>query len=99
MQMDNAPSFLLQAKGRREGGNLKDTALVVPYGPDTPSGGVVVGIDSGASKPSVAFSQFSFDALKLGRVAAEFLQQEPWLSCEQKPANMIQERISSCIPG
>ena len=73
--MDNAPSFMLHSKGRCEGGNLKDTAHVVPDSPDTPSGGVVVGIHFGASKPSVAFSQLSFDALKLSRVAAEFLQQ------------------------
>ena len=58
-----------------KGGNLKDTALIVPDGPDTPSGGVVVGIHFGASKSSVAFSQLSLDALKLSRVAAEFLQQ------------------------
>ena len=75
MQMDNAPSFMLHAEGRCEWGNLKDTAPIVPNGPDTTSGGVVVGIHFGASKPSVAFSQLSFDALKLSRVAAEFLQQ------------------------
>ena len=85
--MDNAPSFLLQAKGRREGGNLKDTARVVPNGPDTSSGEVGVGIHFGASKPSVAFSQVSFDALKLSRVAAEFLQQGNlgFPACENLP--------------
>ena len=87
MQMDNAPSFLLQAKGRREGGTLKDTALIVPNGPDTTSGGIVVGIHFGASKPSIELTQFSFDALKLSRVAAELLQQGNlgFPACEHLP--------------
>ena len=75
MQMDNAPSFMLHAKGRCEGGNLKDTAPIVPDGTDSPSRGVVVGIHLGASKPSITLTQLSFDAQELSGVAAELLQQ------------------------
>ena len=95
MQMDNSPPLMLHLKSKGEGGNLIDAAPIVPDGTDSPSGRVVIGVHLGASKPSIALTQLSFDALKLCGAAAELLQ----LSCGQKPAIMTQAKISSCIPG
>ena len=75
MQMDNAPPLLLNFKNRVEGGYLKDTAPIMPDGPDSPSGTVVIWVHLGASKTSVALFQLSLNALELCGDATELLQQ------------------------
>ena len=75
VQMDNAAPLMLSFKSRGEGGNLKDTAPIVPDGTDSPSGRVVIGVHPGASEASGALSQLSFDAQKLCGAATELLQQ------------------------
>ena len=75
MQMDNTPPCMLQFEGVIVRGDLVNTASLVPNGTNPPSGGVVVGVNSGASKASRALPKLGFDAQKLCGTAAELLQQ------------------------
>ena len=75
MQMNNTTSFMLQSESVGVRGNLVDAAPHVPNGTNPPSGRVVVGVNSGASKASRALLKLGFDAQELRGTAAQLLQQ------------------------
>ena len=75
MQMHHTTPLLLYFECWGEGRNLIDAAPIMPYGTDSPSWRVVVGVNPGASKASRPLPQLSFDAQELCWAATEFLQQ------------------------
>ena len=73
MEVDDAPSFLLRLELISVGGHLVHTAAFMPNGTHPPSGAVVVRVNLCTDKASPAFLKFTFNALELRNVAAQFL--------------------------
>ena len=75
MQMNHTPPLMLRLESRGVGGDLVNTAAIMPDGTNPTCRRVVVGVNSGANKATRALLQIALNAQKLRRAAAQLLQQ------------------------
>ena len=75
MQMNHTPPLMLRLESMGVGGDLVNTAAIMPDGTNPTCRRVVVGVSSGANKAPRALLQIALNAQKLRRAAAQLLQQ------------------------